>query len=228
MGVPNPPSQVTFGNVADTSLMAYFNDPFIFLDGPITARQIGYGTNPVSVQHTVSSDKSTLITGLTVGTLYYFWARVANSEGYSAWSPRASVTTVNVPPAPGPLVVSEISQVSMKVVMAENGGGTILQRQIVRNTVNNIGGGTTTDYNNLAGITLTGLLPATTYYLWSRTRNAAGWGPYSPLVVAKTIAGAYVKVGAVYKQAVPWVKDGGVWKKARPWSRVAGVWRETL
>lgn len=228
MAILNPPSKVTFSDVTDTSLMAYFTDPAYFIDGPIIGRQIGYGTHPSSVQHTVSSDKSTLITGLTKGTLYYFWARVQNADGFSGWSPRASVTTLNTPPQPGPLVVSEISQVSMKVVMAENGGGIILQRQVIRNTVNDIGTGTTTDYNDLNGITLTGLLPATTYYLWSRTRNAAGWSPYSPLVVAKTIAGAYVKVGAVYKQAVPWVKDGGVWKKARPWSRVAGVWRETL
>lgn len=230
MSVPNPATKPTFSDLTSTSVMVYFNDPFYNGGSAITGRQIGYGTHPSSVQHTVSSDKSTLISGLTVGTQYYFWARVGNAEGFGGWSPRADLITARIPDQPGPLVVSEISQVSMKVVMAENGNGgsPILQRQVIRNTSNDIGGGTTTDYNNLAGITLTGLLPATTYYLWSRVRNSAGWSPYSPLVVAKTIAGAYVKVGAVYKQAVPWVKDGGVWKKARPWSRVAGVWRETL
>jgi hypothetical protein len=75
--------------------------------------------------------------------------------------------------------------------------------------------------------TVTGLTPGSKLYFRTRARNIVGWGPWSAASSIKTIAGAYVKVGAEWKLAVPYVKVGGVWKLAEPWVRSVGVWKRT-
>jgi hypothetical protein len=78
------------------------------------------------------------------------------------------------------------------------------------------------DYNNL-----TELEPGGSYYVWGRSRNAAGWSAWSSRVRIDLIAGARVLVGGIWKRAVPYVKDGGEWKVAEPWVKNAGIWRRT-
>jgi hypothetical protein len=72
-----------------------------------------------------------------------------------------------------------------------------------------------------------GLLPGKTYYFWSRGRNDIGWGAWSPRTQANTKAGARIKIGGVWKQAVPYVKTGGVWKMAQPHIKVNGSWKKS-
>lgn len=92
---PDPPSAVTLSSVTTNSVFATFTDGDNNGDA-IDNRQIGYGTNDTTVQKTVTSDKSTSITGLTPGTKYYFWARTHNSEGWSSWSSRRDTTTISI------------------------------------------------------------------------------------------------------------------------------------
>lgn len=92
---PNHPSAVTLTLITSNSVFATFTDGGNN-GATINSRQIGYGTNPVSTQHIVSSDRSTAITGLTPGTKYYFWARTHNSEGWSPWSARRDATTLSI------------------------------------------------------------------------------------------------------------------------------------
>lgn len=226
---PNAPSTPNISNVTSTSVFVTFTDG-ANNGAAIDFRQIGRNTinnnSGSSGIVKVSSDGSTTITGLTPGKLYYFWAQTHNSKGYSPWSGGRSVTTLRVPDAPDPAIISSPTQTSVVASFTDNGNGgsTILERQILRNTTNTTTGATAVSYTGVT--TITGLQPATTYYFWTRVRNSAGWSPYSPVVVQKTIAGAYYKVGDVWKEAVPYVKDGGVWKLARPWVLVAGVWKE--
>lgn len=60
----------------------------------ITGYQIGYSLSPDTPVTVISSDGSTTVTDLTPGKIYYFWARVSNVYGWSAWSPRSSAYTV--------------------------------------------------------------------------------------------------------------------------------------
>ena len=76
--------------------------------------------------------------------------------------------------------------------------------------------------------TFTGLTPGTVYHVWARSHNVAGYSAWSGMATTKTIAGARVNVGGVWKEAIPYVRDGGVWKLARPWNKALGIWKETI
>lgn len=69
---------------------------------PITAYEIGYGTDPDYPEEMVmgSSDLHDeqhavlTLTGLISGQRYYVWGRCWNMYGFSVWSARSSVTTL--------------------------------------------------------------------------------------------------------------------------------------
>lgn len=224
--VPSPPSICSLSNITASTMLAVFSDG---ANGgaAIDNREIGFGTSPTTVQHIVSSDRSTTLTGLASGTLYYVWARTHNAIGWSAWGPRASSTTIRVPDAPSQVIASDPTQTTFLASFTDNGNGgsAITARQLAYNTTNTTTGATTVTYSGV--MTVTGLQPATTYYVWGRVQNAAGWSAWSPVATVRTIAGAWFNVDNVWKEAIPYVKDAGVWKLARPWGRDAGTWKET-
>lgn len=95
LNIPDAPSAPSFSELTQVSVRATFSAN---ADGgtPIIHAQIGYGTSPSAP--TTFSDTTTennmLITGLSPGTNYYFWVRVENSIGWSAWSAVSNVTTI--------------------------------------------------------------------------------------------------------------------------------------
>lgn len=223
---PNPPStpQVTVNSSTQVTV--------VFSDGAnngagIDSRQIGYGTSSSTVQTIVSSDGSTVITGLTPDVGYYFWARTHNAKGYSGWSGRAYGRMWSVPWAPAAVQLSNITQSSVHAVFVGNyGGGTpVLEYQIGYGTNSTTPQLFLTANNGVADIA--GLSPGQTYYFWARGRNAVGWGPWSTVSSATLIAGAYLKVGSTWHRAVPYVNVNGTWKIAKVWGKVAGSWRES-
>lgn len=228
---PNTPGVPQLSNITGTSVIVSF------IDGSgngsaIDSREISYSTSPTVMQNTISSDGSTLIDGLTPNVRYYIKARTHNAGGYSPWSTQVSFATDNAPQAPGPPIVSNITQTSFVYSFIDGppGGSAIIERDMYYNTVPSLTGGSLqhSDYVANTAVTVTGLLPATTYYLWSRTRNTVGWGAYSSMVTIRTVGGAWVVVGAVAKEAIPYVRVGGAWKLARPWLRSAEAWKETI
>lgn len=70
--------------------------------------------------------------------------------------------------------------------------------------------------------------PSTKYYFWGRVRNADGWSAWSPIKTATLLAGAFVKVGPVWKRAIPYVRTGGAWKMAQPMGSTMGNWKKAL
>lgn len=225
---PNTPGVPQLSEIRGTSVIISFIDGSAN-NSPIDSREISYSTSATIIQNIVPSDGSTLITGLLPNTRYYIKVRTHNAGGYSPWSTQVSFATDNAPGAPGPPIVSEITQTSFwySFIDGAPGGSAILERDLYYNTVPSVDGALHSDYVINTAVQVTGLQPGTTYYLWSRNRNAVDWGSYSQMVTIRTVAGAWVTVGAVTKEAVPYVKDAGVWKLARPWVRSAGEWKET-
>lgn len=223
--VPPAPQPVRLTNIGSTSLHASF---YSNGDGgsQIYEWSIAYGTDPNYNQLSVSASDAD-ITGLTPGTTYYFWARGRNAQGWGGWSSRTQATTLRVPDAPSTPTISSITQVSAVASFTPNGNGgaAITAYQIGYGTNSS---GPTTTIAATSPQAITGLQPGTKYYFWARAQNSVGWGPWSAVTVATTIAGARINVGGVWQNAVPYVNVNGTWKVARTWGRSAGVWKESI
>lgn len=91
--VPDAPSQPQLSSVTattvDVSFSANGNGGSV-----ITGYQIGWGTSSTAPTNTIAASSPQVITGLTPGTVYYFWARAQNAVGFSAWSPSEHTNTV--------------------------------------------------------------------------------------------------------------------------------------
>lgn len=225
--IPAKPSTPSISNITATSVYVTFSDGSNGGDA-IDARQIGYDTDSNGGSKAlVSSDRSTTITGLSQGTTYYFWARTHNSEGWSAWSGRASAKTLKTPGAPSAPLLSSVRATSVDVAFSapsDTGGSTITGYQIGYGTDSSTPTSTVTATSPHV---VAGLNPGTVYYFRVRARNSVGWGAWSAARSIRTVAGSYIRVGAEIKLAIPYVKVGGVWKVAEPWIRNVGVWKRT-
>ena len=224
--VPGAPTVPVVTNVTDTTAYATFSNSNNGGE-PFLEHQVGYSKTIYVVDGTiVTSDGSTTVTGLTPGTLYWFWARSRNVKGWGPWSGRSSITTLKTPDAPTVPLLAAVRMTSVDVAFSGNGdgGSPILEYQIGYGTSS---ASPTNTVSATSPKTVTGLSPGTTYYFRTRARNSVGWGPWSAASTIKTLAGAYVKVGATWQLAVPYVRVGGVWKLAEPWVRSVGTWKRT-
>jgi hypothetical protein len=227
--VPSAPSTPTASAITSTGVVIAFSDG-ASNGSAIDYRQIGYGTSTTVQQTIIGSDGNTPFSGLHPGTTYYFWARTRNGVGYSPWSPRKTVVTLDEPGTSGILVLTDVDQTSVvgSFLDGPENGSVTLQRQIGYGTDPITPTSTADTSGNGRAREIDGLLPGTLYYFRTRTRNSVGWSPWSTAISATTVAGAFVKVGAVWLPAIPYVRVGGVWKVARPWSSAVGVWKETV
>lgn len=225
---PGQPEKPTISSITATSMRVVWHSG-TYGGEPPNLRQLARNTSNTTVGAVLTSvDGDTTVTGLNPGTTYYFWGRTRNSAGYSPWSPVAYAKTLQVAAAPDQVITSSPTQTSFVASYTDNSnnGSAVVERQLAYNTANTLTGAITVPYSGV--MTISGLQPATTYYVWGRVRNSAGWSAYSPVATIRTIAGAWINVNNVWKEAIPYVKDGGVWKLARPWVRDVGTWRETL
>lgn len=222
----SPPSKPLPSAITSTSVTITFTDGSG--GAPIDSRQIGYGTDLITVGTTVSSDGSDTISGLTPGVTYYFWARTHNSAGFSAWSPKTTVVTLRVPFAPSAVVLTNVQQKTVTASFSPNddGGSAITGYQLGYGKTSSAD--TTTVSLGSLSTSVTGLDAGQKYYFRVRALNDVGSGDWSEISNVTLSAGVWVKDGVTWKRAVPWVKVGGVWKVAKPWGRVTGVWRESL
>ena len=221
---PPHPTYVTVTNITDTTAYGRFDDRGDG-GGTIDRRQIGYNKQSSHPYTIFESDGSTTVTGMDPGTKYYIWARVHNEKGWSDWGPRRSFKTLRVPFTMDGVELSDVTQTTVVGMFSPNGdgGANITEFQIGYGTNDSPADLTITSNSPQ---TITGLVPGAKYYFWVRAKNSVGWSAWSARSSITTIAGARVKVGSTYKDAVPYVNDNGVWKIARPWSRIGGVWKE--
>lgn len=225
---PDHPSIPVASSITATTVRLRFTDG-ANNGAPIDQRQLGHSSsatgNPTA---TLASDGDTTVGGLEPGRRYYWKARIHNAKGWSIWGNAVGVTQLDSPDSPGMVTVTEIKQTSLKASFTDSpdtGGSAILERQLGYSTSST--GNPTVTLSYSGPMTVNNLSPGTTYYFRSRSRNAVGWSAWSAPRTARTIAGAFVKVGGVWKPAVPYVRVGGVWKVARPWSRMFGFWQES-
>lgn len=200
---------------------------------PILQHQIGWGTSPNIVGQgggfgnlTISTG-SGFISGLTPGATYYFWNRWRNAVGWGPWSPRNDVRMRNQPDPPDYPSLVRRTQTSITLHMSPNynGDSPITGYRLRWGPSPN--GPNFVVFSTAQDITLSNLTPGGLYYFWGQAVNKYGDSYYSPRSSASLIAGAFLKVGLVWRRAVPYVKVAGVWRVARPWGRIAGFWNET-
>lgn len=94
LNTPPAPNTPIVSDPTQTSVIASFTD-----NGggglPITGREIGYGKSTITgVEASVTYTDVMTIPNLDPGTVYYFWSRVRNSVGWSAYSVPAILRTV--------------------------------------------------------------------------------------------------------------------------------------
>ena len=225
--IPDAPYDLVLSSITSVSVALDFTDGYNGA-AAIDAREIGYGEDPSTPETIIAATNSEVISGLTPGTQYYFWARTHNVKGYSDWSARVTATTLQVPDAPSTPTLSNVGPTSIDVSWTPNGdGGSAIDNFAIAYDVVDTLGTHTTVYGTSPTI-LTGLTPGTIYYIWVSAHNGVGWGPWSVYASVRTLAGARVKVGAVWKFAIPYVRDGGVWKIAVPYVNSAGTWKQAI
>lgn len=90
---PPAPTPIGVDTITQTSIRYQFSGNG---DGgsAILEWQIGYGTDPNTVQSTKTSSGTTVVTPLLPGKTYYFWSRGRNSLGWGPWSVRTTGRTV--------------------------------------------------------------------------------------------------------------------------------------
>lgn len=90
--VPDAPPRPYLSNITVNSMYITWGAPSNDGGATILAYQIGYGTNSAGPT-TIIQSNSTTIGNLATGTVYYFWVRAGNYQGWGDWSAPANART---------------------------------------------------------------------------------------------------------------------------------------
>lgn len=137
--------------------------------------------------------------------------------------------------APGKPFFSEELPTSVRVAWSEatNDGGTPIDSYLLRYWPNAEGTGPYVDHSTELNLTrlVTGLTPGQFYkfivYAHNGSGENGGFSNSSEASVIQMLAGARIRVGGVWKMAMPYIKVGGVWKMALPYVKDSGTWKIT-
>ena len=141
------------------------------------------------------------------------------------------VQRATVPPAPTVNAPNSFTHTSFRTNYAwagDGGSGVDLYDIHYSNTP---GGGQVSlgslDGGQLVNVDPAVYPPGTKMYYWVRAHNAVGWGPFNGPQSGTLLPGIRVKVGGVWKNAIPYVKVAGVWKAAVVYIKKSGAWVST-
>jgi hypothetical protein len=195
-------SNVSTGSISQTSASASSS---IYNDGGSAISQKGFvwstSPNPTvalttkSISTASGNSINASITGLLPDTIYYLRAFATNTTG-TGYSEETTFTTLALAvPTISYLYTNNISQTSVQNAYSDidtDGGSTITQKGFVWSTSPNPTIALTTktidpNSGNSINLTITGLLPATTYYVRAFATNTSGTG-YGPEASFTTLA----------------------------------------
>lgn len=176
VSTPAAPTTPTASEVTPTSMRLTWVRPTDTGGTVLTQMILRYSTDQAFGSYTdvplASSATTTVVTGLTAGTVYYWQVLARNSVGYSV--PSATRSQATLPGgAPGLTVTAAVSGTSSSAAISPPGGATgftkyTLQRRIVGQTT------VTTLESATSPITSTPLVPGTRY----EYRASAWFGTY--------------------------------------------------
>jgi hypothetical protein len=227
---PQAPTPLGIDNVTQSSVHYWFRGNDDGCDAGWAEWQVGYGTDPNGPQYFMNpGGGDAWIGGLSRNSRWYIWSRGrSNANLWSDWSARAEFQTLAYSPSQTrPRVIDNVTQLGFHYAFdgpADDGGAGILEYQVAYGADPNQAQyyiGSNGDNN------ITGLSPATTYYVWSRARNQNGWSDWSPRWDVRTSSGGRRKLAGVWREVLPMVRSGGVWKVAQPYVKKDGVWKRT-
>lgn len=152
-------------------------------------------------------------------------------------SASASLTLTQIPKAPAKPGPPEFSNqmpttVTVKWAASANNGGKAISSYKLRRYKGGSPSGSYVDSDaNSLTRNVTGLVPGTEYtftvYAFNGSADNGGYSDPSNPGSINMLAGIWVRVGGVWKVAVPFVRSGGVWKMAIPYVRSGGAWKQT-
>lgn len=228
--VPGTPAKPVVGVITATSIALTFADNANNGGIAVNARRIYYNTvNSTTGASFIASDGSDVVSGLTPGTNYYFWSRTQNTIGWSSFSSvTGPIKTLKVPDAPTQPSITNIRQTTCTFSFNDgaNNGAAINDHEIAYSLTEG-GAKTSLDINMSTSGTLTGLPPGSALYIWVRSHNSVGWSAWSAFRLINTVAGFYVWVAGVRKEAVPyvWKDSDSQFHLLEPNVRVSGAWK---
>jgi predicted phage tail protein len=121
--------------------------------------------------------------GLVNGTKYYFRIRAHNAAGWGPYSTVVNTVPGTVPTAPqNSALQSGDGKITVSWLAPSGYAGPAVDKYAVQQSLTGTSGWTTIGYPTTRSYTAGGLTNGTKYYFHTRAHNAAGWGPYSPVV----------------------------------------------
>lgn len=162
---------------------------------------------------------------VTTSQTITFHINASGTQGFGGptdfplWISRASP-----PPAPTPLGADQIKHQKFRYRFSGNGdgGAPVLEWQIGYGYNANSPQWTASS----SGTSEVGtFIPGSIVYIWSRGRNAAGWGPWSARTTVQLKRGIKIKWQGAWKDAIPYVKVAGLWMPVELFVKIAGIWK---
>lgn len=133
------------------------------------------------------------------------------------------------PSAPGKPTFSNITPTTVTVSWGASGsnGGKPITAYLMRrwNAASETGAHYDSSANNRTR-NVTSLIPGRAFTFAIYALNADGYSNPSAASVITMPGGCYIRVGGVWKVAVPYVRSGGKWHVGMPYIRTGGVWKQ--
>lgn len=142
--------------------------------------------------------------------------------------PRPPYAPFSYPTAATALTNITASSMQYRFFGTDSGGSTILEWQLEYSTTSNFAGGTVTALTSSGTSTVTGLASGTQYWFRARGRNAQGWGAYSDVATATTLASVKVSNGSSWLTPTVLVSDGTQWRSPSVFYSKSAAWLTPL
>lgn len=191
--VPSKPPTPTITAKTSTGFTWSFAVPGDDGGSPLTTFNHQVATNSTFTAIVSSFDDATSpasVTGMSLGTTYYIRYRAVNAIGGGAWSDTVSVTTYDVPSAPGTPTLGTETTTGVPLswsVPTDNGGLAITGYQVQRATNSGFTTGLATSDITGTSATIGPLSSGTNYWFRVRAKNDAGYGAYSGVRSTATV-----------------------------------------